>query len=184
MTGGHGTSKRELRGAFGRYATGVVVLATDSGGGKWSAVTVNSFTSVSLEPPLLLFGIAKSANCRPKFEHCSTFSASVLRHDHQWISDNFARPSTSRWDNVPCRYTRGGSLVIDGALAVFRCRRYALHDGGDHVLVVGLIEDFELGPPARPLTFFQGGYGSCTPDQSTVPAAPDNPAREFTLGWG
>lgn len=181
----HATSNRDLRTAFGRYATGVVVLTAFSGGGRWSAVTINSFTSVSLEPPLLLFGLGKSANCRPAFERCSTFAASILRHDQQWISDNFARPSSSLWDEVPCRYTPQGCLAIDGALAIFQCRRYAVHDGGDHVLIVGVVEHFELGPAARPLTFFQGTYGSCTPDQSAAPPALlDDSAQEFTLGWG
>jgi flavin reductase (DIM6/NTAB) family NADH-FMN oxidoreductase RutF len=154
---------RELRNALGSFATGVAVLTTRRAGGAWAAVTVNSFTSVSLEPPLLLFGLGQSANCRQVFASCERFAVSVLRHDQQWISTNFARPSSSRWDGVPIEETEEGDLLIAGALATFQCRRYQQHGAGDHVLILGSIEAFSIQDRAAPLVFFRGSYGSFVP---------------------
>lgn len=178
--------QRELRDAFGRFATGVVILTTRRDAEDWLAVTVNSFTSVSLDPPLLMFGIAKTANCLAIFESCERFSASVLRHNQQWISSSFARPSVSRLDRVPTQRTLDGDLLIDGALATFQCIRHARHDAGDHVLILGQIERFALHPHARPLAFFAGSYGSFTPDQAEAPLVSpgDSALDDFTIGWG
>lgn len=178
--------QRELRDAFGRFATGVVILTTRRDPDDWLAVTVNSFTSVSLDPPLLMFSLAKTANCLASFETCERFSASVLRHNQQWISSNFARPSESRWDRVPTQRSPEGDLLIEGALATFQCLRHARHDAGDHVLILGQIERFALRPHARPLAFFAGSYGSFTPDQADAPlASPGNSGvDDFTIGWG
>lgn len=188
MSGGQsaGLMQRELRDAFGRFATGVVVLTTRRDDGDPIAVTVNSFTSVSLEPPLLMFSLARSANCLAAFAACQRFAASVLRHDQQWISSNFARPSLSSWQRVPTQRTPEGDLLIDGALATFQCVRHSEHMAGDHMLILGRIERSAARAHARPLAFFAGNYGSFTPDQGPAwPMAPaDSAGDEFTIGWG
>ena len=86
---------RRLRDAFAQFMTGVVVLTTPRADGGWAAVTVNSFTSVSLDPPLLLWCLGGRSNCRRHFARAARFSASVLSSRQQKISNNFARPSAS-----------------------------------------------------------------------------------------
>jgi flavin reductase (DIM6/NTAB) family NADH-FMN oxidoreductase RutF len=179
-------AERALRDAFARYATGVAVITTAREDGGWVAVTVNSLTSVSLTPPLLLFSLATTAACGRHFTASRRFAVSVLRHDQQWISNNFARPSSSRWDGVPLEETADGQVLIGGALASFCCREEARHVAGDHELILGHIDHYRLGMPARPLAFFSGGYGTFTPDQSALPGElPTWPDRaELSLGWG
>lgn len=177
---------RRLRDAFGRFLTGVVVLTTRKAAGGWAAVTVNSFASVSLDPPLVLWCLNESSNCRTHFAHSQRFAASVLRDDQQWISSNFARPSTSTWERVPAVRTAEGDLLIEDAVATFQCRRHACYPGGDHAILVGLVERFAAGSPARPLGFFRGSYGSFTPYQGEAaverPLDPDGTV--MSLGWG
>jgi len=175
----------QLRQAFARFATGIVVITAGREDGNVLAVTVNSFTSLSLEPPLVLWCLNRDSNCRPGLERAGHFTANVLRHDQQWISTRFARPSTCCWDDVPVRYTNRGA-VIEGALAVFECSGYARHDGGDHVIFIGQVESFSVGPAACPLTYFDACYGSLTADQSGLPidSALNIDGRELSLGWG
>jgi flavin reductase (DIM6/NTAB) family NADH-FMN oxidoreductase RutF len=180
------SERRRLRAAFGRFTTGVTVITTRRDVQAWAAITVNSFTSVSLDPPLLLFGLARTSNSCAAFEHCKRFAVSVLRHDQQWISTNFARPSSSRWGDVPKVHEGADDLLIGGALATFRCERKSSSAAGDHLLVIGEVTDFAYLSNARPLTFFQASYGSFTPDQAATVPVPHNDSMpvEFTLGWG
>jgi flavin reductase (DIM6/NTAB) family NADH-FMN oxidoreductase RutF len=178
---------RHLRDAFAQFMTGVVVISTARAGGGWAAVTVNSFTSVSLDPPLLLWCLGRGSNCRRHFERASRFSASILSSQQQKISNNFARPSASTWADIPVIRTPEGDLLIQGAAATFQCTTHVRHRGGDHIILVGRVEKFSMGQKTRPLGFFQGSYGSFTRDQSDVPGidlAPSVTADELTLGWG
>src|SRR5690606_25998436 len=152
--------------AFARFMTGVVVVTTAKPGGGWAAVTVNSFTSVSLDPPLLLWCLGRNSNCRRYFERASRFSASILSSRQQKISSNFARPSSSTWADVPVVPTPEGDLLIQGATATFQCTTHRKYRAGGHVILVGRVEKFSTGESTRPLGFFQGSYGSFTRDQT------------------
>ncbi|HVY82378.1 MAG TPA: flavin reductase family protein [Steroidobacteraceae bacterium] len=177
---------RRLRDAFAQFMTGVVVLTTAKAEGGWAAVTVNSFTSVSLDPPLLLWCLGRRANCRRYFERAARFSASILSLRQQKISNNFARPSASTWDDVPVVRTPEGDLLIRGAAATFQCTTHARHRGGDHVILIGRVEKFAVGQRTSPLGFFQGAYGSFTRDQGDafrMDAVPLT-SEDLTLGWG
>lgn len=182
-----GTDVRRLRDAFAQFMTGVVVVTTAKAEGGWAAVTVNSFTSVSLEPPLLLWCLGRRSNCRRHFERATRFSASILSSRQQKISSNFARPSASTWAEIPIIRTAEGDLLIQGATATFQCAMHARHRGGDHVILIGRVEKLSIGENARPLGFFRGAYGSFTPDQSDVSGielAASVASDEATLGWG
>jgi flavin reductase (DIM6/NTAB) family NADH-FMN oxidoreductase RutF len=178
---------RRLRDAFARFMTGVVVLTAAKAEGGWAAVTVNSFTSVSLDPPLLLWCLGRRSNCRRHFERAARFSASILSSAQQKISSNFARPSMSTWDDVPVIRTPEGDLLIQGATATFQCTTHARHRGGDHVILIGRVEKFSMADRMQPLGFFQGVYGSFTRDQSDASdIGPDlaMTSADVTLGWG
>jgi flavin reductase (DIM6/NTAB) family NADH-FMN oxidoreductase RutF len=180
---------RELRKAFGRFATGVVVVTAPVRDGEWVAVTVNSFVSVSLAPPLVLWCLGQSANCRVHFERAGRFAVSVLRHDQQALSNNLARPSSCDWREVRLQRSVRGHGLVSGALATFECVEHARHQAGDHLIFVGEVQAFSNGAVAGPLAFFQGSYGSFTADQSAavtrpMPVPGQGDDQQLTLGWG
>lgn len=177
----------ELRKAFGRFTTGVVVVTAPLKRRGWAAVTVNSFTSVSLAPPLVLWCLGLKANCRGHFENVGRFAVNVLRHDQQALSNVLARPSSCDWSEVGLYRSARGHGLIPGALATFECREHSKFEAGDHLVFVGEVEAFGSSAVASPLAFFQGDYGSFSADQSGIAAAPapgPGDAAEVTLGWG
>jgi flavin reductase (DIM6/NTAB) family NADH-FMN oxidoreductase RutF len=177
---------RRLRDAFAQFMTGVVVVTARKADGGFAAVTVNSFTSVSLDPPLLLWCLGRNANCREHFERASRFSASILGSRQQQISSNFARPSASTWVDVPVVRTPEGDLLIEGASATFQCTSQGHERVGDHIVLFGLVEKVLVNDRTRPLGFFQGAYGSFTPDQGEPAGLEWQLAvtDDVTLGWG
>ena len=188
-TGQAPASSVELRKAFGRFATGVVVVTAPLRDGEWTAVTVNSFVSVSLAPPLVLWCLALRANCRDHFESARRFAVNVLRHDQQALSNALARPSSCDWNEVRLQRSIRGHGLVPGALATFECVEHSRREAGDHLIFVGEVEAFSSSAFASPLAFFQGTYGSFTADQSGVaarltPAPGHGDDAQVTLGWG
>lgn len=179
-------SSRTLREAFSQFTTGVAVATARRTSGECTAVTVNSFVSVSLDPPLVSFSLATQARCLAVFRECESLAVSVLRHDDQLVASNFARPSSCRWDGMPLQETSGGCLVIAHALAVFECVREVEHLAGDHVIVVARVRSVRVGPAARPLAFFRSAYGSFMADQGDgrVPESCALDGGEVAVGWG
>ena len=177
----------ELRKAFGRFTTGVVVVTAPLEHGGWAAVTVNSFTSVSLAPPLVLWCLGLRANCRSHFEDQRRFAVNVLRHDQQALSSALARPSSCDWSEVSLYRSARGHGLIPGALVSFECTERSRFEAGDHLIFVGEVEAFTSSVVASPLAFFQGSYGSFSADQSgfATPHAPGHgDDAQVTLGWG
>lgn len=177
----------ELRKAFGRFPTGVVVVTAPVQDGEWAAVTVNSFTSVSLAPPLVLWCLDLRANCRSHFEKAQCFAVNVLRYDQQALSNALARPSSCDWNEVRLQRSVRGHGLIPGALATFECSEHSRVHAGDHLIFVGEVEAFASSAAANPLAFFQGSYGSFTADQSgvaTLPTTGHGDDAQITLGWG
>lgn len=181
-----GKNTRLLRNAFGCFATGVAIVTAPRIEGGWIAITINSFSSVSLDPPLLLFSLSASSNCLSHLDASTTFGVSILKHDQQVISNRFARPSTSHWDGMPMVQRAAGYMLVDGALATFSCRRHSRHLAGDHVIYISSIESFESGRNTRPLAFFKGTYGSFTADQGELATESREmlDGSELSIGWG
>lgn len=153
-----GSDPRTLRDALGCFATGVTVVTARTAAGEPVGLTANSFTSVSLDPPLILVCIAKSAGSASAIESAEHFSINVLHIGQQPTSDRFARRGEDRfaatshecWDtNVP---------MLSGSLASFECSRHAVHDGGDHYILVGLVTQARFEPKRDPLLYFRGKY--------------------------
>ncbi|NKB27339.1 MAG: flavin reductase [Rhodobacteraceae bacterium] len=131
---------RALRNAFGRFATGV---------------TISSFSSLSLDPPLCLFSLGKSqVSCR-WIEAGDAFNVNILAHDQQAAAWQFAKPLEDKFDGVKWYAGRNGLPVIHGNLCHFECAKWDIHDGGDHIIVVGRIEHFAEGA-GDPLLFYRG----------------------------
>ena len=179
-----GIDARALRNALGHYATGVAVITTRTAQGTHTGVTVNSFTSVSLTPPLVLFCLANRANVLAAFEQAGHFAINVLSRDQQALSNRFARPSSASWDDLEHRAGAHGCALLAGALASFECVRHAVYPGGDHLILVGEVLRFEAEAKAEPLVFYQGSYGTFARDQAGAHAAPDGTLSDFVTYWG
>lgn len=153
-------SPRSLRACLGRFATGVAVVTTIGRNGAPVGLTINSFTSVSLEPPLILFSLDRATSCLADFEVAEHYAVNVLSADQQAISDTFARVDPAlRWrDTAWSAGTASGAPVLDGAIARFECARYAIHDGGDHRLFLARVTAAAHAENAVPLLYFNGGY--------------------------
>jgi (E)-2-((N-methylformamido)methylene)succinate hydrolase len=160
---------RALRNAFGAFATGVTVLTTRQPDGTPRGFTANSFTSVSLDPPLLLVCLAKSAHSCETFMESSHFAVNVLAEDQKAVSGLFASREADKFDQ--CDWTPGAGDVplIDGAMAQFACAREKLVDAGDHIVLIGRVIDFATAE-ANPLGYFRGNYFSIGLENSLVDA--------------
>lgn len=148
----------EFRQVCGHFTTGVTVItATD--GDDPVGLAANSFTSVSLEPPLVLFCAGKTSTTWPRIEKADAYAVNILAADQEEISRTFAAPDVDRFEGVAWHQGVTGSPILDGALAYLDCEIEAKHDAGDHVLVVGRVVDLDVQRDTGPLVFYRGGYG-------------------------
>ena len=148
---------RALRRAFGAFATGVTVVTARDAGGEPVGLTVNSFTSVSLDPPMALFCLAESAASRDTVAAAEGFAVSVLAEGQRALARTFATRGVDKFAGVAWRARVTGAPVLDGAAAWFDCRRHALIPAGDHVVLIGRIVAFGARP-ATPLGYVHGGF--------------------------
>ncbi len=153
-----GSDARTLRDALGCFATGVTIVTACDESGQPIGLTANSFTSVSLDPPLLLVCIANNAGSAPILRNASHFAVNVLQIGHQPASNRFAGRGEDRFAATPWTPGEAGVPLIDGALSSFECRRYAVHDGGDHFILVGEVVRAQFEPRRDPLLYFRGKY--------------------------
>lgn len=130
---------RAFRRSLGMFATGVTVV-TARAGDQMVGVTANSFTSVSLDPPLVLWSIDKSSTSLPVFMAGTHFAVNVLAHGQIALSNHFAKTAPDKFSGLDWTPGAGGVPLIPGTAAVFECRREVEHDAGDHILMVGRVE--------------------------------------------
>jgi flavin reductase (DIM6/NTAB) family NADH-FMN oxidoreductase RutF len=150
---------RELRNALGRFATGVCIVTTRAGDGRQAALTINSFCSVSLDPPLVAWYLSDRAPSLPVFREADHFAVHVLAADQQELARHFATPADDKFAPLGERVQRGlGDVpVLVEALARFECSKAELTTYGDHVMVLGQVERFSYGSEA-PLLFHAGRF--------------------------
>lgn len=146
-----------LRSALGCFATGVTIVTTREGD-RPVGVTANSFTSVSLDPPLVLVSLARTASSLPTFERAQTFAVNVLNVDQQASAAQFASRVEDRFAGVEWEASESGSPILTGSLASFECEKYAMHDGGDHRILIGRVLRARFAPPRDPLVFYRGKF--------------------------
>jgi flavin reductase (DIM6/NTAB) family NADH-FMN oxidoreductase RutF len=150
---------RAFRDAAGQFATGVTVITTRDGDGTPIGLTANSFTSVSLDPPMVLFCLGKNSDTLAAFESGNGFAVHVLSADQLELSVRFASKGIDRFDGLEWTPGVGGAPVLAGALVVFECSATHSYDGGDHVIFVGTVERLGVVDDSRPaLGYFRGGY--------------------------
>ncbi len=160
---------RRLREAFGSFATGVTVLTVRQADGTPRGFTANSFTSVSLDPPLLLVCLAKSAHSCTTFMESDHFGVNVLGKDQQAVSSLFASRAADKFDHCSWHAGAGDVPMLNGTLARFACRQERLVDAGDHIVLIGRVIDLATGEGA-PLGYFRGRYFSVDADAQLVEA--------------
>jgi flavin reductase (DIM6/NTAB) family NADH-FMN oxidoreductase RutF len=150
--------QRDFRTALGHFATGITVVTACSRDGELLGVTVNSFNSVSLDPPLILFSLEREALSRPAFEIAGAFAVNILSCSQTVLSQNFARTQGDKWRGIAYERWITGSPILNDCLAAFDCRTYAIHDGGDHLIFVGEVLRFAARSEGDPLIYFRGSY--------------------------
>lgn len=161
---------RALRNAFGAFATGVTVITTRQPDGTPRGFTANSFTSVSLDPPLLLVCLAKSAHSADVFATAPHFAVNILAEDQKAVSGLFASRAADKFQQCDWSPGRADVPVLAGALAQFTCARHRLVDAGDHLVLIGRVEDFSARE-GQPLGYFRGNYFSVGLERDLVEAA-------------
>lgn len=148
--------ERAFRNALGTFATGVTVITSVAKVGH-VGITANSFSSVSLDPALVLWSVAKGSMRHDSFASGAPFAIHVMARNQDHIATGFAKDGLS-FEGVDHEENPEGIRVISGCLAVFECTTDALHDAGDHTIVVGRVQRFSTGS-GEPLLFAQGKYG-------------------------
>lgn len=151
---------RDFRNALGTFATGVTIITTRGlVPGEYVGITANSFSSVSLDPPLILFSLGKQTYSLGAFQANKHFAVNVLSRHQIELSHRFARSSTNKWQGMEFELWDFDCPIFPGCVASFECWIHHTYDGGDHVIFVGRVEHMAIDPAAEPLLFLKGRYG-------------------------
>jgi flavin reductase (DIM6/NTAB) family NADH-FMN oxidoreductase RutF/DNA-binding MarR family transcriptional regulator len=152
------TDLRRLRDCFGRFATGVTIITTLDQDGRPTGLTANSFSSLSLDPPMILWNLGKNSSQIEAFRNAEYYAVNVLSADQIDLSNGFASNKEDRFTGVSYAPGIGGVPLIADCVAWVECRSAAVYDGGDHLIFVGEVERFDYSD--RPALLFHGGrYG-------------------------
>jgi flavin reductase (DIM6/NTAB) family NADH-FMN oxidoreductase RutF/DNA-binding MarR family transcriptional regulator len=153
---------KEFRRCLGNFATGVTVITAKDDQGNQVGVTANSFNSVSLDPPLVLWSIIKQSGSYPVFEKATHFAVNILAADQIDLSNHFARPSEDKFADLDLIRGAGEAPLLRNTAANFQCENYQIVDGGDHWIMIGKVVAFENHGRA-PLLYVQGSYAGAIP---------------------
>jgi flavin reductase (DIM6/NTAB) family NADH-FMN oxidoreductase RutF len=149
---------RDFRNALGTYATGVTIITAATADGKPYGLTCNSFASVSLNPPLVLWSLVIFSQGMSVFQNASHFAVNVLGASQQALATKFATSSIDRFAGVEWKSGLGNAPILSDSVANFQCRAVNRYYGGDHVIFLGAVEAYAYNRQ-EPLLFARGGYG-------------------------
>lgn len=148
---------RQLRDALGRFATGVCVITVNDAQ-KARGMTVNSFASVSLDPPLVLWSLQNNSELYDTFSSPRHFAINILAKDQREHANLYAKKGEHLLEHAHYRAGKYGSPIIRRALTTLECELEATHDGGDHLIIIGRVRDMHTSATGEPLLFFSGAY--------------------------
>jgi flavin reductase (DIM6/NTAB) family NADH-FMN oxidoreductase RutF len=151
-------SAHEFRASLGMFATGVTIVTARTDSGELVGLTANSFNSVSLSPPLVLWSLSKAAGSMAAFSNGLHYAINVLSADQQALAEQFAARGTDRWAGVGYREGGNGAPLLNGAAATFECFNRSQYAEGDHVIFVGEVERCTQRTGASPLLFHGGRF--------------------------
>ena len=171
MQAGEPFDARAFRQALGQFPTGVCVVTTRVGD-EDLGMTISSFNTLSLEPPLILFSIGRQAHSLPQWQAAAGYAVNVLSEGQRDLSNRFARPLGDKWCGLAFDRGNADAPLLRGTAAQFECRAYDCHDGGDHLLFVARVLRFRAWPERRPLIFCGGNYQALQPNDGPAPAWP------------
>lgn len=147
----------QFRHCLGKFATGVTVVTCTDAEGRACGITANSFSSVSLEPPLVLWNIAKVSNSLDAYTRAEHFAINVLADSQQELSAHFAQSDHTLFADVEHTMSANGVPLLPNTIGQFECRTHAIHDCGDHFIIIGEVIAFR-STDQKPLLFFSGEY--------------------------
>lgn len=151
--------ERRFRDALGAFPTGVAIVTAAADSGERLGMTVSSFNSVSLSPPLVLFSLARRAHSFAAWCRTRHYAVNILSRDQEQLSNRFARALGDKWADTVAIGGATGAPLLPNALAAFECAAHARHDGGDHAIFVGRVVALHLSAQRHePLIFFGGRY--------------------------
>jgi flavin reductase (DIM6/NTAB) family NADH-FMN oxidoreductase RutF len=153
---------QEFRRILGHYPTGVCAITAMAEDGPVGMI-VGSFTSVSLNPPLVAFLPDRKSASWPKIEASGRFCVNVLSEHQQHVCRVLSSKAGNRFEALSYRLSAGGLPILDGIVAWIDCRLFAVHEAGDHYIAIGQVHALNVEPSQAPLIFFQGSYGSFVP---------------------
>ena len=149
---------KQLRSVLGSYPTGVTIVTTVDALAQPVGVTVNSFASLSLDPPLVSWCLRRSSYSLLAFRHSRRFTINVLGSSHSALCTRFAKGDPNKWHGIPFQLGGNGCPSLEQSIAALECTHVGEHDAGDHVLFIGEIKQAWAAQGAHPLVFFRGGY--------------------------
>lgn len=147
-----------LRTALGSFTTGITIVSVRGWDGEPVGLTVNSFNSVSLEPPMVLWSLALASPNLDVVKRATHFAVNVLAEEQEPLSQRFASRIPDKFDGVDFSEGLGGVPLLDGCRAWFECRTVARYPGGDHIILLGEVEHFRVDESREPLVYYNGAY--------------------------
>ncbi len=148
----------KFRNALGQFATGVCVITAKTTDGTAFGITVNSFASVSLEPPLVLWSLRNDSECYVDFESAKYYTINILEAGQTALSNQYSKKNQHLLQGDQYRIGKSGAPVLRGVLTSFECESWQRYDGGDHVILVGRVIEMDVSPGDQPLIFHSGAY--------------------------
>lgn len=155
---------REIRHVMGHFATGVTIITTKDGSGAPNGITANAFTSLSLDPPLVLVCIDNKANCYRCFEESKLFAVNLLGEHQEHLSTRFATKGVEKFEGIAWHFGHEGLPLLEEAIGYIQCRVTNTYEGGDHTIYLGSVVSAEAAGD-RPLLFFKGKYRRLPEDE-------------------
>lgn len=152
---------KKLRNLLGQYATGVTIITTRGQDGRKIGMTANSFSSLSLDPPLILWSLSKTAPSLPDFNAADHFAIHMLAQEHHALSNHFARGSADKFEGIAHANSEEGIPLLDNALVTLVCENHQQLDGGDHIIFIGKVSRYHQRE-GEPLVFHGGQYRAVT----------------------
>lgn len=172
---------QRFRDALGQFPTGVTIVTSMTAGGDRLGMTISSFNSLSLDPPLVLFSMSRAANSFVAWQQAKRYAINVLSEDQEELSNKFARAKAEKWIGQTILGGKSGVPLLPNAVIAFECEAYDRHDGGDHEIFVGRVVELHENRAKRghPLVFFGGQYRRLGTVEADAPADIVN----FLHGW-
>jgi flavin reductase ActVB len=149
--------------AMARFATGVTIVTTADGGGRWWGFTASSFSSLSIDPPLILVCLARDAHCHPVFTSEPTFRVNVLGPEHVELAARFGTAGADKFSGGEFRRGADGLPILDDALVSMRCATSNLADGGDHTILIAHVDEVRLRRDGAPAVHVDRCYWDLVP---------------------